>query len=97
MLQQDKVVFVEINAAIARSSARIRVRYNPLVFMQSCTKLIIRFRLDALANVNLSKVRSVRATTKPSTGRAQDSPTWAQQAGEEWTWNWVVGTGKEIL
>ena len=28
VLQQDEVVFVEINAAIARSSARIRVRYN---------------------------------------------------------------------
>ncbi|WP_339381369.1 PIN domain-containing protein [Brasilonema sp. UFV-L1] len=28
MLQQEQVVFVEINAAIAREAARIRVRYN---------------------------------------------------------------------
>jgi predicted nucleic acid-binding protein len=28
VLQQEQVVFVEINAAIARESARIRVRYN---------------------------------------------------------------------
>lgn len=28
VLQQDEVVFVEINAAIAREAARIRVRYN---------------------------------------------------------------------
>jgi predicted nucleic acid-binding protein len=28
VLQQDEVVFVEINAAIAREVARIRVRYN---------------------------------------------------------------------
>ncbi|MEH1906795.1 MAG: PIN domain-containing protein [Nostoc sp.] len=28
VLQQDEVVFVEINANIAREAARIRVRYN---------------------------------------------------------------------
>ncbi|MDZ7960457.1 MAG: PIN domain-containing protein [Aulosira sp. DedQUE10] len=28
VLQQDEVVFVEINAAMAREAARIRVRYN---------------------------------------------------------------------
>ncbi|PHJ60682.1 twitching motility protein PilT [Nostoc linckia z18] len=28
MLQQEQVVFVEINAAIAREAAKIRVRYN---------------------------------------------------------------------
>lgn len=28
VLQQDKVVFVEINAVIAREAARLRVRYN---------------------------------------------------------------------
>ncbi len=28
MLQQDEVVFVKINAVIAREAARMRVRYN---------------------------------------------------------------------